>query len=343
MKERIPAAVLGATGLVGQRFVARLAAHPRFRLAELAASPRNAGRAYRDACAWGVPGVEPWAGMGEAALVACEPASVQARVVFSALGADAAREVEPALARAGALVFSNASAFRMEPDVPLVVPEVNPGALDLLAEQREARGWSGALVCNPNCTSAILVSALAPLHEAFGIERVLATSFQAASGAGRPGVGSVDLLGNVIPFIPSEEQKVAEETRRLLGREGLVVSAACNRVPVADGHTLAVSVQLAGAPSPEVAREVLEDWRGPAEVSGLPSAPSRPLRVHRADDRPQPRLDVDDERGMRVQVGRVRACPLLGLRFVVVGHNLERGAAGGSVLNAELAEARGLF
>ena len=172
---------------------------------------------------------------------------------------------------------------------------------------------------------------------------MLATSLQAASGAGRPGVGSVDLLGNVLPFIPGEEEKVGQETGRMLGLDDLVVSAACHRVPVADGHTLAVSVQLGGAPAPEVVREVLEDWRGPEQVRGLASAPARPLRVHSADDRPQPRLDVDDERGMRVQVGRVRECPILGLRFVAVGHNLERGAAGGSVLNAELAQARGLF
>jgi aspartate-semialdehyde dehydrogenase len=340
--ERIPVAVLGATGLVGQRFVARLADHPWFRLAQLAASERSAGRPYGEAAGWRVPEVGAHAGEGARTLARCTPQEVDAPVVFSALGAEVACEVEPAFARAGALVFSNASPFRMEPDVPLLVPEVNPGDLDRLEEQREARGWDGAIVCNPNCTSAVLVSALAPLHAAFGVERLVATTFQAASGAGLPGVPGVDLMGNVLPFIPGEEEKVGAESAKMLGA-AFDASVACHRVPVVDGHTLSVSVSLGGDPTPAEVSAALASWKSEPQERALPSAPSMPLRVHAAPDRPQVRLDVDDERGMRVQVGRVRTCPVLGTRFVVLGHNLERGAAGGSVLNAELARARGVI
>jgi aspartate-semialdehyde dehydrogenase len=340
--ERTPVAVLGATGLVGQRFVARLAAHPWFRIAALAASERKAGQRYRTACDWRVVGTPAHAGQGERELVRCTPDDIDAPVVFSALGADVAREVEPAFARAGASVFSNASAFRMEADVPLLVPEVNPGDLDLLEAQRAARDWSGAIVCNPNCTSAVLVSALGPLHAAFGVERLVATTFQAASGAGLPGVPGVDLMGNVLPFIAGEEEKVGAEAEKMLAAS-FPSSVACHRVPVVDGHTLSVSVTLAGAPEPGAVRAALEVWCAEPQERQLPSAPSLPLRVHTAQDRPQVRLDVDEERGMRVHVGRVRRCPVLGTRFVVLGHNLERGAAGGSVLNAELARARGVI
>lgn len=346
---RLPVTVLGATGVVGQRFVRRLASHPWFEIRHLAASERSAGKTYREACAWRLPG-PPYAGLGD--LVLCEAAAEQALapVVFSALDTAPARELEPRFAAAGAWVFSNASAFRMEPDVPLLVPEVNAEHLDLVAEQRRRRGWSGAIVCNPNCTATVLVTALAPLHQAFGIDAVMMTSMQAVSGAGYPGVPALDILGNVIPYIRGEEEKVEEEARKLLGRirettiepAGFAISAACHRVPVEDGHTEAVSIHLRGEPTLAAVRAALADWRPPA-TRDLPSAPRLPLHVHDADDRPQPRRDVEEEGGMTVHVGRLRPCPILGVKMTLLGHNAERGAAGASVLNAELAYARGLL
>jgi aspartate-semialdehyde dehydrogenase len=272
-------------------------------------------------------------------------------VVFSALDSGPAREIEPLFARAGALVFSNASAFRMAPDVPLIIPEVNPEHLELVGGQRGARAWEGAILCNPNCTTTVLTLALAPLHEAFGVEAVCATSMQALSGAGYPGVSGLDALGNVLPHIPGEEEKLESETQKLLGRmvseriepAGLHVSAHCNRVAVGDGHTMSVSVRLSGEPSPGSVREVLEGWRPPATQGDLHSAPPVPLRVHCAADRPQVALDVERDRGMSVHVGRIRACPVLGVKFTCLGHNTERGAAGGSILVAELVRSRGLL
>lgn len=351
MRARIPVTVLGATGVVGQRFVARLATHPWFELAHLAASERSSGKSYSEACAWRMGGTAPYAGCKSRAVVECSPQAAFAPIVFSALDAGAAREIEPEFARAGALVFSNASAFRMEADVPLLVPEVNPEHLELLAVQRARRGWRGAIVCNPNCTTAILVSALAPLERAFGIEALLVASMQAVSGAGYPGVASLDALGNVVPFIRGEEPKVEEETVKLLGRvrgaavepAAIAVSAQCHRVAVVDGHSEAVSVRLRGAPSVAAVREVLEQWRAEPQERQLPSAPATPLVLHDAEDRPQPRLDVERDGGMSVHVGRLRACSVMGCKFFVLGHNLERGAAGASVLNAELALARGLI
>jgi aspartate-semialdehyde dehydrogenase len=350
MAERIPVSVLGATGVVGQRFVARLANHPWFELAGLAASERSAGKRYADACAWRLAG-EPYAGVGDRVLSEADPAALATPLVFSALDTDVARELEPAFAARGALVFSNASAFRMERDVPLLVPEVNPDHLGLVAAQRHARGWQGAILCNPNCTATVLVMALAPLHRAFGVEAVLMASMQAASGAGWPGVPSLDLLGNVIPFVRTEEEKVEAETCKMLGELAgaevrpapCQVSALCNRVAVLDGHTEAVSVRLGGNPRPEDVREVLESWRPEPQQRGLPSAPARPLVLHSAPDRPQPRLDAEREGGMPVHIGRVRPCSVLGIKLTLLGNNTERGAAGGSVLNAELARARGLF
>ena len=349
--EKLEVSVLGATGLVGQRFVERLAEHPSFQIAHLAASPSSVGKSYGEACAWRAGGT-PHGGLAGRELVPCDPGAAGAPLVFSALDTDVAREVEPAFARAGCAVFSNASAFRMEPDVPLLVPEVNGVHLALLQRQRRAREWSGALVCNPNCTAAVLVVALEPLRAAFGIEAVACTSLQAVSGAGVAGLGNEGFAANVIPFIPGEEEKLARETARILGRlagedetlhvepRAFPVSAACHRVPVRDGHTLSVAVRLGGSPTPEEVREVLASFRSP-ELEGLPTAPPRPIVVHDEPDRPQPRLDAEWDGGMPVHVGRVRTCPVLGIRFVVMGHNLERGAAGGSVLNAELYERLG--
>ena len=357
---RLPVTVLGATGVVGQRFVRRLAAHPWFEIRHLAASDRSAGKCYSEACDWRLGG-EPYAGLGDRVLAPCTPQAAAAGIVFSALDALPARELEPLFAAAGAWVFSNASAFRMEPDVPLVIPEVNAAHLALVPRQRRERRFSGAIVCNPNCTATVLAMALGPLHAAFGVEAVLMTSMQAVSGAGYPGVSALDILGNVIPYIHGEEEKVEEETRKLLGSlagETVTpattdVSALCHRVPVVDGHTEAVSVRLAGNPSLVLVREVLASFRALPQELGLPSAPLAPIILHDRPERPQPRLDLAESaepaagqahgcaHGMTVHIGRVRECPVLGVKFALLGHNAERGAAGASVLNAELAVATG--
>ncbi len=339
---RIPVAVLGATGVVGQRLVRRLAAHPSFRVASVFARESAVGRRFADACAWRHESVDGATHGGAGGLVVrdCRRDPPAERVVFSALDSATARDVEPALARAGALVFSNAATFRMEPDVPLLVPEVNADAIDAIAARRAASGGRGAIVCNPNCTATILALALAPLDRAFGVEAVSVTTLQALSGAGWPGVPAVDALGNVIPFIAEEEAKVEEELAKILGRGAdLRTSATCTRVPVIDGHTESVSVKLRGAPTLADVRRALAEWR---PALGLPSAPATPIVLHEEEDRPQPRLDVEAGGGMPIHVGRIRACPVLGVKFVVLGHNAERGAAGGAVLNAELALARGL-
>lgn len=346
--ERIPVAVLGATGVVGQRFVRRLAEHPHFELRFLAASEKSAGKAYAEACEWRLPG-EPYAGRALMRIVSCDPTEVPVPLVFSALDAGAAREIEPRFAEAGSLVFSNASAFRAEEDVPLLVPELNAAHLALLEIQRRRRGWKGGIVCNPNCTSAVLLGALGPLHKTFGVETAFIVSMQALSGAGFPGVASLDAVANVIPFIKGEEEKVEAEARKILGifEDGKIkpacfsVSAHCNRVPVVDGHTICMSLGLKGRPEvPEVLR-ALEGFVPDTEGLDLPSAPPRFVRVRTEADRPQPRKDVEEGGGMMIQVGRVRPCSLFGVKMVVLGHNTERGAAGASLLNAELALARG--
>jgi aspartate-semialdehyde dehydrogenase len=350
MPPRIPVTVLGATGVVGQRFIRRLADHPLFEIRHLAASERSAGRKFSEACAWRFDG-EPYCGLGDRMIVPAAPEHALAPVAFSALDSGPAESIEPAFATAGTIVFSNASTFRMAPDVPLLVPEVNPGHLALIDEQRRRRGWRGAIITNPNCTATVLVMALAPLHEVFGIEAVIMTSMQAVSGAGYPGVASLDILGNVIPFIRNEEAKVEEETPKLLGRfdrggiamAPITVSAACHRVPVLEGHSESVSVRLRGAPSAAAVRDAMASWKPEPQRLALHTAPAIPIRLHDAEDRPQVRLDVEMDSGMSVHVGRIRPCRLLGLKFSLLGHNTERGAAGGSMLNAELAHAKGLL
>ena len=345
---RIPVTVLGATGVVGQRFVRRLASHPSFELRFVAASERSVGKSYAEACDWRLPG-EPYAGFGNLKVVACDPAAALSPLVFSALDAGPAREIEPAFAAAGALVFSNASAFRMTEDVPLLIPELNAAHLGLLAEQRRRRGWKGGIVCNTNCTTSVLVGALGPLHKSFGAEAVMAVSMQALSGAGYPGVPSLDAVANVIPFIRGEEDKVEEESRKILGafdgrkilEADINISAACNRVPVVDGHMVAASMRLRGSPGPAEVVHALESFVPDTEGLSLPTSPSRFVQVRFEEDRPQPRRDVEEDDGMRIQVGRVRPCSLLGVKMVILGHNTERGAAGASVLNAELALAKG--
>ncbi len=347
-RARIPVAVLGATGAVGQTFLHLLHAHPWFDLVAVAASDRSIRRPLAEAARWvgsGLPGRT-----AEMELVPCTPDAVDAPIVFCALDASVAGEVEVAFARAGSIVLSNARNHRMDPDVPLLIPEVNPDHLALLETQRLARNWPGAIVTNANCAAIVVAMALAPLHERFGVRQLFVATMQAVSGAGYPGVASLDILGNVIPFIAGEEDKIERETRKLLGRiengrveeAELGISVHASRVPVEHGHTVCMSVGLARRASHEDAVAVMEAWRGAEAARGLPSSPERPLIISLAEDRPQPRRDVESGAGMTVVLGRVRGDPVLDLRLVAMGHNMVRGAAGASVLNAELLVARGL-
>jgi aspartate-semialdehyde dehydrogenase len=345
---RVPVAILGATGAVGQTFIRCLRNHPWFEIAELAASERSAGKPYGEATRW-LEGELPRE-LADRTVLPCDPEKLSAPIVFSALDAAAAGDLEPAFARAGALVLSNAKNFRMDPDVPLVIPEVNASHLALLDKQRESRGWSGGIVTNANCAATVATVALAPLHEAFGVRQVFAVTMQAVSGAGYPGVPSLDILGNVIPYIGEEEPKIEREIPKMLGcveagalvPAPLRVSAHANRVAVEHGHTVCMSIKLDKSATPADALRVLDAWRGDPAVRGLPSAPARALVVTDALDRPQARRDVGAGLGMTVTVGRVRTDPQLDLRLVALGHNTIRGAAGGSVLNAELLVATGV-
>jgi aspartate-semialdehyde dehydrogenase len=344
---RIPVGILGATGAVGQRFVQLLADHPWFEITALAASERSAGQRYRDACRWVIPG-DPPAGAADLEVQPLQP-DLPAEIVFSAVPSNVAREIEPQFAQAGYLVCSNASTFRDVDDVPLLIPEVNAEHLGLIARQRATRGWSGLIVTSPNCTITGVAMALKPLDLAFGVRKVFMVSMQAISGAGYPGVSALDILGNVVPHIPGEEEKFQQELQKLLGcvdddtlmPAELVVSAHANRVPVLEGHTVSLSVGFERAPSPEEASEVLTHYRPPAICGALYSSPARVLIVRTEPDRPQPRRDLDAGGGMAVSVGRIRRCPLLDLRLTTVTHNTLRGAAGGAVLNAELLVAQG--
>lgn len=343
-----PVAVLGATGAVGQTFVRLLDGHPWFRVAELAASERSRGRRYADATRW-LDGEMP-AAVRDTLVLPCDPAAVAAPIVFSALDSAAADTVEPAFAAAGRLVLSNAKSYRMAPDVPLLIPEVNWPHAALLDTQPAARGWpaGGALVTNANCSATVIAMALAPLHAAFGVERVFVATMQAVSGAGYPGVPSLDILGNVVPYIGDEEPKIEAELRKLFGTveagatrdHDVRVAAHANRVPVEHGHTACISVGFSRRAAAAEVVEVLRAWRGPDGLAPwlarCPTAPATPLAVTDAADRPQPRRDRDAGAGMTVTVGRVREDPLLDVRLVAMGHNTIRGAAGGSVLNAEL-------
>ncbi|HET9004099.1 MAG TPA: aspartate-semialdehyde dehydrogenase [Gemmatimonadaceae bacterium] len=347
MSARRRVAVLGATGAVGQAFIRLLARHPWFELAELAASERSAGKRYGEAARW--LGGELPAEIAAMPVLACDPSVITSELVFSALDSSVAGEAEADFARAGHTVVSNAKNHRMEPDVPLVIAEVNPEHMALLDTQRAKRGWEGAIVTNGNCSTIALVSAVAPLHRAFGIRRMVVVTMQALSGAGYPGVPSLDALGNVIPFIRDEEEKIEEETRKFLGAldgsavrlADTVVAAQTNRVPVENGHTVCVSMELEQRATPEQAREALRAWRGSELARGLPTSPERPIILRDEPDRPQPRRDVDAGHGMSTVVGRVREDPVLGLRLVAMAHNVVRGAAGAAVQNAELLVATG--
>ena len=341
--ERIRVAILGATGTVGQRFIQLLERHPQFVVTALAASDRSQGRPYAEACAWRLPGEMP-PGVRRLPVRAPEP-PLDCDLVFSSLPSEIARDVEDGFAAAGYPVLSNSSAFRMDDDVPLLIPEVNAAHLALL----NGRRGKGFVVTNPNCSAVVLALALAPLHERFGVEAVAATTLQAISGAGYPGVPSLDITDNVIPFIAGEEEKVERETRKILGRldgdrvipASFPASAQCHRVHVVDGHLVAVRVKLAQAADSAEIAAALAEFRGAPQRLGLFSAPPCPIIVRPEPDRPQPRLDRDVGAGMSVTVGRIARDSVLGHRFVALGHNTIRGAAGAAVLNAELLVSEG--
>jgi aspartate-semialdehyde dehydrogenase len=347
MDKRIDVAILGATGAVGQRFIQLLENHPWFRIAAVVASDRSAGRPYAAATNWVLSGAPPQAVRDLIVLPLSETPDTP--LAFSALPADVAEERELELAAAGLVVCSNTKSHRMAEDVPLLIPEVNSEHTGLIGVQRHKRGWStGALVTSPNCTTTPVAMALAPLKP-FGISKVNVVSMQAISGAGYPGVASLDIFDNVIPYIPGEEEKLESEARKMLGSltgdriSGLnaVFSAQCNRVPVLDGHLVAVSLGLDADPGVEAIRQAWETFYAPEAVGGLPSSPAHPVVYNPAADRPQPRRDRDEGNGMSTVVGRLRECPVLGYKFVAMAHNTVRGAAGGAILNAELLVAEG--
>ena len=347
MTAKIPVGILGATGIVGQRFVQMLEHHPWFEVAWLAASDRSEGRPYAEAARWKLKTPIP----ARVADMKVMPATTEGapKVIFAALDASIAAEMEPRFAAAGCAVVTNSSALRMQSDVPLVIPEVNYDHIKLL----ECQGWrkksGGFVVTNPNCSAIGLVLALAPLEKAFGLDTVMAVTMQAVSGAGYPGVASLDILGNVIPYIAKEEEKMEEETHKLLGRlngsgivmGGFAMSAQCNRVAVEDGHTESVSVKLKKKVKPEEIVAAWNDFRSLPQEMHLPSAPEQPVVYVTPSDRPQPRFDSDRGNGMTTTVGRLRPCGVLDWKFTVLSHNTIRGAAGAALLNAELLKAQG--
>ena len=348
---KIKVGVLGATGAVGQRFAQLVADHPYFDLQVLAASERSAGKSYREATNWILTDPMP----ESLADMAVQPMStdLDCPYLFSALPTEQAKVWESKLAEAGYGIFSNAGAHRMDVDVPLLIPEVNPDHLALLKVQQAKRGWSkGFIVTNPNCTSIPVTMALAPLQAKYGVDMVITTSMQAASGAGYPGVPSLDLLDNLIPFVAeSEEVKMGTEPNKMLGTltdgkvepAGVTISAHCNRVPVTDGHTVTVSAKFKQTVTIDEVLETWQTWRPLPQQLDLPFAPQPPLVVRSEQNRPQPRLDRDEGRGMATVIGRLRPCEVLDVRFVCLAHNTIRGAAGGSVLNAELMYAQGMM
>lgn len=343
MTKRIPVAVLAATGSVGQRFIQLLDRHPMFEVVALTASDRTVGQKYCEACHWILPGDMPgWAREMQIQPTAPESASVP--LAFSALPADAAREIEAAFARAGTVVCSNASAYRNDPDVSILLPEINADQAAILPIQRRLRGWSGGIITNSNCTSTGMTVALKALKDAFGLKRVFAVSMQALSGAGYPGISSLDIIDNVIPLIKGEEEKVEWEPRKMLGQvheneivpADFQISAHTNRVAVVDGHMVCLSVEFSVKASPEDAIHAFRSYESPDIVQDLPSTPRPVIVVRDEADRPQPRLDRMTGNGMTTVVGRVRKDPLFDIKLVVLSHNTIRGAAGGSIYNAEL-------
>ncbi len=349
IKNKLPIGILGATGMVGQRFIQLLENHPWFEVAWLAASDRSSGKTYGEAAKWRLDTPCPKR-IAQMTVRPADPVGAP-KIIFAALDAAIARELEPRFANAGCAVVSNSSAYRMAANVPLVIPEINADHLHLIEEQPSRAGSGGYMVTNPNCSTIGLVMALKPIEERFGIEQILVTTMQAVSGAGYPGVPSMDILGNVVPYIGSEEEKMEAETLKLLGRlEGHSVtplsariSAHCNRVAVEDGHMGSVSIKLGGKLGNKLGRaatreEILAAWAEfrPLAGQGLPTAPDQPVEWAPENDRPQPRLDRNRGNGMAVTVGRLRPCPVLDWKFTVLSHNTIRGAAGAAILNAEL-------
>jgi aspartate-semialdehyde dehydrogenase len=347
MTAKIPVTVLGATGTVGQKFIRLLADHPWFEVAAVAASSASAGKRYGEVVRWR-EAVEIPERIAKLTVQECTP-PLAGPIVFGAMDADVAGPIEQAFAAAGAFVVTNTRNHRMDSDVPLLIPEANLDHLALMDRQQQVRGWPGAILANPNCSTAALVLALVPLHRAFGIEKLFVSTMQAVSGAGYPGVASLDILGNVVPFIGGEEEKMERESRKILGALGpegvtpaeFAVSAHANRVATVDGHLMTVSVAFRRRVTPEEATAVLRDFRPNPRVACLPSSPIQPIEVDSRPDRPQPRLDLERGGGMAVTVGRVRACPILDLRLALLGHNTIRGAAGQAVQIAELLVAEG--
>jgi aspartate-semialdehyde dehydrogenase len=347
MSSKIPVGILGATGVVGQRFIQMLEHHPWFEVAWLAASDRSEGKTYAEAARWRLKTQLPPA-IGSMKVSPATPDGAP-KVIFAALDASIAAEMEPRFAEAGCAVVSNSSALRMQSDVPLVIPEVNSGHIKLIDIQGWRRKSGGFVVTNPNCSAIGLVLALAPLQQKFGLETVMAVTMQAVSGAGYPGVASLDILGNVIPYIRNEEEKMEEETLKLLGQvngttiipAAFAMSAQCNRVAVEDGHTESISIRLKKKAKAEEIIEAWSSYRPEPQQLKLPSAPECPVVYLTANDRPQPRFDIDLGAGMTTVVGRLRPCAVLDWKFTVLSHNTIRGAAGAAVLNAELLKAKG--
>ncbi|MGH9932789.1 MAG: aspartate-semialdehyde dehydrogenase [Pyrinomonadaceae bacterium] len=347
MTKKFRVGILGATGMVGQRFIQLLENHLQFEITALAASDRSQGKTFGEACTWRLPGEMP--GFVKAMRVAAPEPPLDCELIFSSLPGDIARESEGAFAHAGFPVISNSSAFRMDADVPLLIPEINHDHLGLIEVQRKQRGQQGYIVTNPNCSTIMVALALAPLHEEFGVKSVVATTMQALSGAGYPGVASLAISDNVLPFIEGEEEKIEQETLKILGTfkgasiEGapMAVSAQCHRVNVSDGHLAAVRVKLARAAGLEELKEAFASFTALPQELGLHSAPKHPIVVRDEPDRPQPRLDRDAGNGMSITIGRVQPDNVLDYRFVVLSHNTIRGAAGAAILNAELLIAMG--
>jgi aspartate-semialdehyde dehydrogenase len=349
MSTKLSVGILGATGIVGQRFIQLLEHHPWFEISWLAASDRSEGRLYAQAARWRLKTAIP----DRVAKMTLSPATPQGapKIIFAALDAAIAKEMEPQFAAAGCAVVSNSSALRMQLDVPLVIPEVNGDHIPLIEAQAWRKAGGGFAVTNPNCSAIGLVLALKPLQQQFGLETVMAVTMQAVSGAGYPGVASLDILGNVIPYIAKEEEKMEEETQKLLGKlngSGITpapfaMSAQCNRVAVEDGHTESVSVRLKKKAQPEEIIAAWNDFRAEPQQLRLPSAPEQPVMYLHGVDRPQPRLDVDAGGGMTTSVGRLRKCNVLDWKFTILSHNTIRGAAGAALLNAELLKAKGYF
>lgn len=350
MSKRIPVAVLGATGSVGQRFVQLLQGHPWFELVGVTGSERRLGMTYGETCHWILPEPMPESAK-KLSIVPTDPKEVNVPLVFSALPASEAKELEPEFARAGISVCTNAGAYRRELDVPVLIPEVNADHIDLIPVQRRQRGWSGCIVTNPNCTSTGVTVALKALKDAFGVKKVFAVSLQALSGAGYPGVPSLDILDNVVPFISGEEEKLEWEPRKMLGdiagdhveMAKMTISAHTNRVAVSDGHLVCLSIEFESKASIDEARTVLARYEAAARARELPSTPKPVIAVMDEPNRPQPKLDRMTGAGMSTVVGRLREDSLLHLKLIVLSHNTIRGAAGGSLYNAELLVNEGLL